>query len=145
MSEKGLWRPLETMGLKFGWGSNLEVTGFFVAIWVGPKIKLFSKNNLFFVKWGPSKNSGPNPKSFCFWSGFTLGPPQTSASPPPWANPRYVPVTPILQSFIPGFRQNLLLKVQRAHIAGYGPPRSPTSTGRGPCHRRAIIPARRTM
>ena len=74
------------------WGSNMEVTGFLVAIWVGPQIKAFFRkffDFFLFVKWGPSK-SGLNPKNFWFWRGVTLGP-LRPPPPPPWANPRYVP------------------------------------------------------
>ena len=52
----------------------------------GPQIKLFFVNfSIFlFLKVGPiPKNSGPNPRSFCFWrGGGTLGLSQTSAPSP---------------------------------------------------------------
>ena len=44
----------------------------------------------FFIgEFGPfPKNSGPNPRTFLFWVGVTLGP---WKPPPAWPNPSYVP------------------------------------------------------
>ena len=79
LNQVALWRPPETMGLKF---ESLWVSCSYLG---GAPDQTFSFFSFFyFVKWGLSqKNSGPNPKSFWFWRGVTLGPPQTSAPPPP--------------------------------------------------------------
>ena len=89
MSKKGFWRPLETMGFKFG------------SLWVpcrylggAPDQTFFSKVFRFFFvrKMGPlPKNSGPNPRSFFVLEGGYPGTPSDLRPPPPWANPSYVP------------------------------------------------------
>ena len=61
---------------------------------LGPRSNFFRKFfDFFFVKWGPSqKIVAQIQRVFFVLEGVTLGLPQTSVPPPPWANPSYVPV-----------------------------------------------------
>ena len=84
MSKQGLWRPLETMELKFGscWVPSIYL-GIYLGIWI------FSR--FFFVrKMEPLLKHGPKSKELLVLEGGYPGA-LSDLSPPPWANPRYVP------------------------------------------------------
>ena len=87
MSKKGLWRPLETMGLKFGshWVP-------FSYLGRAPGQVFFENFSIFCSQNGaPLKKQWPKSEEFLVLEGGYPGAPSDLRPPPPWANPRYVP------------------------------------------------------